>query len=95
MDLFLLGAGAYTAIPLICYVAASRMLPLTALGLVFYIGPTSHLFVAVVIFGEPFSLVQLAAFALVWLGLILMTLDNLRRGRALKRVADAGAAGPG
>jgi chloramphenicol-sensitive protein RarD len=95
VDLFLLGAGAYTAIPLICYVAASRMLPLTALGLVFYIGPTSQLFVAVVIFGEPFSLVQLAAFALVWLGLILMTLDNLRRGRALKRVADAGAAGPG
>lgn len=95
VDLFLLGAGAYTAIPLICYVAASRMLPLTALGLVFYIGPTSQLFVAVVIFGEPFSLVQLAAFALVWLGLILMTLDNLRRGRALRRVADAGAAGPG
>ncbi|NCF20337.1 MAG: EamA family transporter RarD, partial [Haliea sp.] len=43
VDLFLLGAGAYTAIPLICYVAASRMLPLTALGLVFYIGPTSQL----------------------------------------------------
>ena len=85
-DLVLLGAGAFTAIPLMCYVAASRLLPLTALGLVFYIGPTAQLLVAALIFGEPFSLVQLAAFALVWTGLVLMTLDNLRRGRALRRL---------
>jgi chloramphenicol-sensitive protein RarD len=85
-DLVLLGAGAFTAIPLMCYVAASRLLPFTALGLVFYIGPTAQLLVAVMIFGEPFSLVQLAAFALVWTGLVLMTLDNLRRGRALRRL---------
>ena len=88
VDLFLLGAGAYTAIPLLCYVAASRLLPLTALGLVFYIGPTSQLLVAVLFFGEPFSMIQLLAFSLVWIGLILMTLDNLRRSRALRQVAD-------
>ena len=88
MDLFLFGAGAYTAIPLLCYVAASRLLPLTALGLVFYIGPTSQLLVAVLFFGEPFSMIQLLAFSLVWIGLILMTLDNLRRSRALRRVDD-------
>ena len=89
VDLVLLGAGAFTAIPLLCYVAASRLLPLTALGLVFYIGPTAQLFVAVVIFGESFSLVQLVAFALVWIGLFLMTADNLRRGRALRRLSAA------
>ena len=88
VDLFLLGAGAYTAIPLLCYVAASRLLPLTALGLVFYIGPTSQLLVAVLFFGEPFSMIQLLAFSLVWIGLILMTLDNLRRNRALRRVVN-------
>ncbi len=92
VDLILLGAGAMTAIPLLCYVAASRLLPLTALGLVFYIGPTAQLLVAVVIFGEPFSLVQLAAFALVWLGLVLMTVDNWRRGRALRRLEAHGPA---
>ena len=42
--------------------------------------------VAVVIFDEPFNLAQLAAFALVWAGLVLMTVDNLRRGRALRRL---------
>lgn len=85
VDLVLLGAGAFTAIPLLTYVAASRLLPLTALGLVFYIGPTAQLLVAVLVFGEPFSLVQLAAFGLVWIGLIIVTLDNLRRTRRQRR----------
>jgi chloramphenicol-sensitive protein RarD len=94
VDLVLLGSGAFTAIPLLCYVAASRLLPLTALGLVFYIGPTAQLLVAVVIFGEPFSPVQLAAFALVWIGLVFMTADNLRRGRALRRLEAQNRTGP-
>jgi chloramphenicol-sensitive protein RarD len=94
VDLVLLGAGAMTAIPLMCYVAASRLLPLTALGLVFYIGPTAQLVVAVGIFDEPFSLVQLAAFTLVWVGLVLMTVDNWRRGRALRRLAFQSRSGP-
>lgn len=87
VDLFLLGAGAFTAIPLMTYVAASRLLPLTALGLVFYIGPTAQLFVAVVVFGEPFSTVQIVSFSLVWIGLALVTLDGLRRARALRSIA--------
>ena len=84
VDIVLLCAGAYTAIPLMSYVAASRLLPLTALGLVFYIGPSAQLFVAVFVFGEPFSLVQLAAFGLVWIGLAVVTLDGVRRGRKLR-----------
>jgi chloramphenicol-sensitive protein RarD len=85
VDLFLLGAGAFTAVPLISYVAASRLLPLTALGLVFYIGPTTQLLVAVVVFGEPLDTVQIIAFGLVWVGLALVTLDSLRRARVLRR----------
>ena len=64
---------------------ASRLLPLSALGLVFYIGPTCQLLVAVLIFREPFSAVQMVAFALVWIGLALVTLDSLRRARELRR----------
>jgi len=86
VDLFLLAAGAFTAIPLIAYVSASRLLPLTALGLVFYIGPTAQLLVAVVAFHEPFDTVQAIAFGLVWLGLGFVTVDNLRRSRSLRRL---------
>jgi chloramphenicol-sensitive protein RarD len=86
IDLFLLGAGVFTAVPLMSFVAASRLLPLTALGLVFYIGPTAQLLVAVRVFGEPFHTVQLIAFALVWVGLGLVTLDSLRRASVLRRM---------
>ena len=89
VDLVLLGAGAFTAIPLMAYVAASRLLPLSALGLVFYIGPTAQLLVAVLAFNEPFSGVQAAAFGLVWVGLVVVTLDNFRRSRNLRRLQAA------
>jgi len=86
VDLFLLGAGVFTVVPLIAYVAASRMLPLTALGLVFYIGPTAQLLVAIFAFGEPFDLIQGLAFGLVWAGLLIVTVDGFRRARQLDRL---------
>ena len=84
VDLFILGAGAYTALPLMAYVAASRMLPLTALGLVFYIGPSTQLLVAIWVFDEPFDIIQLLAFGLVWMGLAVVTVSNIRRAAALR-----------
>ena len=91
VDLFLLGAGVFTAVPLMAYVAASRLLPLTALGLVFYIGPTAQLVVAIWIFGEPFDTVQLIAFGLVWVGLAVVTVSNMRRAAAQRRYAATAA----
>ena len=84
VDLFILGAGAYTALPLMAYVAASRMLPLTALGLVFYIGPSTQLLVAIWVFDEPFDIIQLLAFGLVWMGLAVVTVSNIRCAAALR-----------
>ena len=87
VDLFLVGSGFFSAVPLITYVAASRLLPLTALGLVFYIGPTAQLLVAVLVFKEPLVTAQIVAFGLVWIGLVLVTLDGYRRARRLEHPA--------
>ena len=81
VDALLLASGIITAVPLMTYVAASRLLPLTALGLVFYIGPSAQLLVALFYLDEPFDAVQFASFVLVWLGLALVTADSLRRAR--------------
>ena len=86
VDLFLLGSALVTAIPLMCSVAASRLIPLTALGLVFYIGPTTQLLIAVFVFDEPFAQVQLISFGLVWIGLFLMTADSFRRSELRARI---------
>jgi chloramphenicol-sensitive protein RarD len=88
VDLFLLGAGVMTVVPLACYVLASRMLPLTALGLVFYLGPSCQLFVAICIFGEPLNPVQLFSFVLVWLGLAFVVADTFRRYRSMRALPD-------
>ena len=84
VDAFLVGAGIVTAVPLMCYVAASRLTALSALGLVFYLGPSCQLFVAVCLFGEPMNPVQLGAFSLVWLGLAFVAADSLRRLRSVR-----------
>ena len=60
----------------------------------FYIGPTAQLLVAVFAFDEPFTGVQAAAFGLVWIGLAIVTFDNVRRLRQLRRLralADQGS----
>jgi chloramphenicol-sensitive protein RarD len=84
VDLFLLGAGIMTSVPLLLYVAASHRLTLTAMGLAFYIGPSCQLFVAVMLLGEPLNPVQLSSFGLVWLGLAVIVADTLRRYRTVR-----------
>ncbi|MCZ6831741.1 MAG: EamA family transporter RarD [Gammaproteobacteria bacterium] len=88
VDALLLGAGVMTAVPLMCYVAASRLTALSALGLVFYLGPSCQLLVAICIFGEPMNPVQLFSFALVWLGLGFVAADTLRRYRSMRALRD-------
>ena len=79
--LLLLG-GVITALPLIWFAAAARRLRLATLGLLQYVAPTCQLLIAVLVFREPFSGLQLASFGLIWLGLIVFSADailSLRR----------------
>ncbi len=85
VDAILLGAGAFTAIPLLGYIEAARRLPMVALGLLFYINPSVQLLVAVLWLHEPLHAGQVEAFTLVWAGVMLYLAQLLRlkwRGRA-------------
>ncbi len=84
VDLFLLGSGVLTVVPLIASVAGSRLMPLTVMGLVFYIGPSAQLLVAITVLDEQFEPVRLMAFGLVWLGLVLYTASTLHQLRSMK-----------
>lgn len=77
-DLLLVGAGAITAIPLLTHVAAARILPMSTVGLLSYLGPSLQLLVAQTFLGESISLVTGLSFLIVWCGLALIVLDNLR-----------------
>lgn len=74
-------AGAATAIPLLLFAGAANRLPLTSLGILQYVAPIIQLGCGVLIFHEPMPPARLAGFVLVWLALIVFTVDALRHTR--------------
>ena len=82
ISLLLFTGGAVTAVPLMLYVASTRLLALSAVGFLFYINPTIQFLVGRFIYHEPFTTGQLAGFALIWAGLLIYTFESLRRSRS-------------
>jgi chloramphenicol-sensitive protein RarD len=74
-------SGVITAVPLLLFHAATRYLPLVAVGMFQYIGPTITLAVATFLFKENFSPTQAMGFGLVWVGLMVFFIDSIRRLR--------------
>ncbi|WP_062234494.1 EamA family transporter RarD [Aureimonas sp. N4] len=83
----LIGAGAVTAIPLILYAAAARLLRFTTVGLLQYIAPTFIALTAVFVFGEPFGLWQGVAFGFIWAALAVYTWSMFAGRRSARRPA--------
>lgn len=78
----LMAAGVITAIPLILFAAGARHLQMITIGLLQYTGPTVQFVIAVVALHEPVSRVELLSFVLIWIGLIVFSVDSYRAFRA-------------
>jgi chloramphenicol-sensitive protein RarD len=52
------------------------------MGLLQYIAPTGQLLMATIVFGEPFQRTQIIVFSMIWLAVILYSIDALRSHRA-------------
>ncbi len=83
----LLAAGAVTAIPLLLFAAASRRLPLIYMGFIQYFAPFIQFLVGVVVLQEPMPLERWIGFGLVWLALVVLTVDLVRNARASRRAS--------
>ena len=82
----LMAAGPITAVPLLCFAAAARRIPMATLGILQYISPTIQLVLGVWLYHEPFSHARLAGFMIIWGGLLLYSAEGLWRGYRLRRV---------
>lgn len=91
-DVLLLTTGTWTAGALLLFAAGARRLPLNITGLLQYIAPTMQFVLAVWYFREPMPGARWAGFALVWVALVLVTVDSWR---ARSRVTDVKAAESG
>ena len=73
--------GPVTALPLLAFGGAATRIPLSTLGLMQYFTPVIQFLLGVFYFGEQMSPVRWAGFVLVWLSLVVMSIDGLRHAR--------------
>lgn len=93
--LLLLGTGVVTAIPLLCFGAATVRIPLSTIGMLQYLGPILQFGVGVWVYHEAMPASRWAGFGLIWAALAVLTVDALhqaRRTRARARTLRATAA---
>jgi chloramphenicol-sensitive protein RarD len=84
-------AGVATAVPLMLFAAAANRVPLVGIGILQYVAPILQLACGVLLFHEPMPPARLAGFALVWVALIIFTVDGLRGARAAAKGRTAAA----
>ncbi len=71
--------GVMTAVPLILFGVAAKHLPLSWVGLMQYLTPSIQFILGITYFGEAMPTVRWYGFGLVWLGLVVLSFDMLRR----------------
>lgn len=83
--LLLAMSGVVTTVPLILFAASAARIPLSTLGLLQYLTPTAQLLMGVLVLGEQMTPVRWGGFALVWLALVVLSVDTLRSARRRER----------
>jgi chloramphenicol-sensitive protein RarD len=85
-------SGLVTAVPLLLFGAAAIRVSMVSLGLLQYLAPTIQFVLGVFYFHEDMPLGRWVGFALVWLALVVFTVEALNhRRRQLRLVAEASA----
>ncbi|RBP63182.1 chloramphenicol-sensitive protein RarD [Brevibacterium sanguinis] len=79
--LIILLTGPVTAIPLILFGAAARRIPLSWVGMLQYIAPTMQFIIGVAVLGEAMSVSQWIGFLVIWIAVILFSIDLMGANR--------------
>ena len=75
-NLLMLSSGPVTTLPLLMFAAGVRRIPLSLVGMLQYINPTLQITIAVLLYDEPFTRIQLVGFGLVWAALALFAIEG-------------------
>ncbi|MEN9823604.1 MAG: hypothetical protein RLZ04_2030 [Actinomycetota bacterium] len=74
-------SGIATITPLLLFAHSAQRVPLTVIGPMQYIVPSMNFLIGWLMYDEALPGSRLVGFALVWLGLVLLTVDSLGRAR--------------
>jgi len=78
-------AGIVTAVPLLMFAAAARRIPLTYIGLTQYVAPILQFLIGVLVLREDMPPARWFGFGLVWIALLILTVDVVIRTSAGRR----------
>ena len=70
-DVLLIMAGFVTVVPLALFTIGAKLLPMTTVGILFFLTPTIQFLVGYLLHDEPVNIDQLIGFVAVWIGLTL------------------------
>jgi len=76
-NLWLILAGPVTVIPLALFTMGARLLPMTSVGILFYVTPTLQFLCGILVFDEAFNQDKLIGFAAIWIGLLIFSYSLL------------------
>jgi chloramphenicol-sensitive protein RarD len=94
LTLLLISTGVVTAIPLVWFGYAARHLRLTTLGFLQYLAPSGSFCLGVFAYHETFTRGHLITFCLIWIALVVFTVDTFTRWRSIRTGATAALARP-
>lgn len=86
-----LGTGIVTAVPLLLFAYAAKLVPFTVLGPLNYLVPIINFLLGWLVYGEPLPAARVIGFALVWVALVLITYETAQSSRRLATPIPAAA----
>ncbi len=90
VDMFLIGAGAVTVIPLLMFASAAKQIPLSIVGMLQYIAPTLQFLIGVLVYKEPFDQAHFIGFSIVWVALIIFAVESYFANRMPQPIPELG-----
>ncbi len=85
-------AGAVTVVPLLLFATAAPRVPFTILGPLQYAVPTINFVLGVAIYDEAMPGARVVGFGLVWIALVIFTIDSARAHRGARGLRRGDAA---
>jgi chloramphenicol-sensitive protein RarD len=92
--LLLMAVGPITAVPLLFFAGAVTRVPLTVMGMLQYLAPVLQFLVGLLIAGEAMPASRWIGFGLVWIAIMVFSVDGLNAARRARSAAAARAAIP-
>jgi len=78
-SLLLIGGGLLTALPLLFFGPATKLINYSTIGMIQYLAPTLHFTLAVFLYNEPFSKGKFLTFIPIWLACFLYSYEGVKK----------------